>query len=81
MPTFKLFVNDKKIAVVKQKFSLKAKFHVEMLDASYGPDLEIKGDFIGYDLEIYRGDRLVANVSKKYFASRDTYGVEVLPGT
>lgn len=80
MPTFKLLVNDQKVAMIKQKFSLKHKFHVTMLDPKYGLDLDINGDFIGYDLQIYRGDRVVATVSKKFFASRDTYGVEVLPG-
>ena len=46
-----------------------------------GPDdLEMKGSLLDHDFTIWRGDRVVATVSKAWLTLRDTYGVEVAPG-
>jgi uncharacterized protein YxjI len=46
-----------------------------------GPDdLEAEGDFIDHEYQFRRGDRVVATVSKRFFAWTDTYGVEIAPG-
>jgi uncharacterized protein YxjI len=46
-----------------------------------GPDdLEAKGSFLEREYSFRRDDRLVAQVSKKWFSWTDTYGVDVLPG-
>jgi len=69
------------MAVMKQKFTFfSPKFKIEMLDAKFGEDLVAKGDISNYDFVIKRGDNIVATVSKKFFSSRDVYGVEVVPG-
>ena len=45
-----------------------------------GPDLEVQGNILDHEYEIKEGRRKVAQVSKKWFRVRDTYGVEVAPG-
>jgi len=45
-----------------------------------GPDLEVQGNILDHEYEIGEGRRKVAQVSKKWFRLRDTYGVEVAPG-
>ena len=44
-----------------------------------GPDLEVQGNILDHEYEIKDGRRKVAQVSKKWFRVRDTYGVEVAP--
>jgi uncharacterized protein YxjI len=44
-----------------------------------GPDLEVQGNILDHEYEIKEGRRKVAQVSKKWFRVRDTYGVEVAP--
>ena len=48
-----------------------------LIDGERGGDLKVKGDFIGHDFTIERDGDRVAEVSKKWFTLRDTYGVEV----
>jgi uncharacterized protein YxjI len=45
-----------------------------------GPDLEVKGNILDHEYSIGEGRTQVAQVSKKWFRVRDTYGVEVAPG-
>ena len=46
-----------------------------------GPDdLAAEGDFLDYEYSLTRGGRIVATVSKKWFAWADTYAVEVAEG-
>jgi uncharacterized protein YxjI len=44
-----------------------------------GPDLEVQGNILDHEYEIKEGRRKVAQVSKKWFRVRDTYGVEIAP--
>jgi uncharacterized protein YxjI len=44
-----------------------------------GPDLDVQGNILDHEYEIKEGHRKVAQVSKKWFRIRDTYGVEVAP--
>jgi uncharacterized protein YxjI len=44
-----------------------------------GPDLDVQGNILDHEYEIKDGRRKVAQVSKKWFRVRDTYGVEVAP--
>jgi uncharacterized protein YxjI len=44
-----------------------------------GPDLDVQGNILDHEYEIKEGRRKVAQVSKKWFRIRDTYGVEVAP--
>jgi uncharacterized protein YxjI len=45
-----------------------------------GPDLEVKGNILDHEYTIGEGRDKVAEVSKKWFRVRDSYGVEVDPG-
>ena len=50
------------------------------IEVEGGEDLEAKGNIVDHEFEIKRGGDKVAEVSKRWFRVRDTYGVEVLPG-
>ena len=45
-----------------------------------GPDLKVQGNILDHEYTISDGSKKVAEVSKKWFRLRDTYGVEVAPG-
>jgi uncharacterized protein YxjI len=56
---------------------MRDRWKVEIPD---GLDLEISGDILDHEYHIdSEGDR-IAEVSKKWFDIRDTYGVEIYPG-
>lgn len=45
-----------------------------------GPDLEVKGNLLDHEYTIGEGRDKVAEVSKKWFRLRDSYGVAIDPG-
>jgi uncharacterized protein YxjI len=45
-----------------------------------GPDLEVQGNILDHEYTIGEGRDRVAEVSKKWFRLRDTYGVEIDAG-
>jgi uncharacterized protein YxjI len=45
-----------------------------------GPDLEVKGNIVDHEYSIGEGHDKVAEVSKKWFRVRDSYGVSIDPG-
>ena len=45
-----------------------------------GPDLQVQGNILDHEYTIGGGRDKVAEVSKKWFRVRDTYGVEIEPG-
>ena len=45
-----------------------------------GDDMEAKGKIVDHEYKIERGGDRVAEVSKRWFRVRDTYGIEVAPG-
>ena len=45
-----------------------------------GPDLDIQGNFLDHEYTIEEGRNKIAEISKKWFRLRDTYGVEIEPG-
>jgi uncharacterized protein YxjI len=45
-----------------------------------GPDLDIQGNLLDHEYTIEEGRNKIAEVSKKWFRLRDTYGVEIEPG-
>jgi uncharacterized protein YxjI len=59
------------ISPVRDRFSVKL---------SGGPDMDVKGNILDHEYEVHAGRDAVAEVSKKWFRVRDTYGVEVAPG-
>jgi len=56
---------------------LRDRLSVEVAGA---PDMDVKGNLVDHEYEISQGGTKVAEVSKKWFRVRDTYGVEVSPG-
>jgi uncharacterized protein YxjI len=52
------------------------RFSVKVAD---GPDLNVQGNILDHEYKIEEGRDTVAEVSKKWFRVRDTYGVEVAP--
>ena len=49
-------------------------------DLEDGPDLHAQGNFVDHEYTIERDGDKVAEISKRWFRVRDTYGVEVAPG-
>jgi uncharacterized protein YxjI len=45
-----------------------------------GPDLDIQGNLLDHEYTIEEGRNKIAEVSKKWFRLRDSYGVEIEPG-
>jgi uncharacterized protein YxjI len=45
-----------------------------------GPDLDVQGNILDHEYTIEEDRRKVAEVSKKWFRLRDSYGVEIAPG-
>ena len=43
-------------------------------------DMEAKGNIVDHEYKIERGGDKVAEVSKRWFRIRDTYGIEIAPG-
>jgi len=50
------------------------------IDVAEGPDLEAKGNILDHEYTIEANGTKIAEVSKKWFRLRDTYGVEIAPG-
>ena len=59
------------VSPVRDRFTVKIK---------NGPDLEVKGNILDHQYTIGEGRDKVAEVSKKWFRVRDSYGVEIDPG-
>jgi uncharacterized protein YxjI len=45
-----------------------------------GPDLDVQGNILDHEYKIGEGRTKVAEISKKWFRVRDTYGVEIAEG-
>ncbi|HII02620.1 TPA: hypothetical protein HA351_13570 [Methanosarcinaceae archaeon] len=50
------------------------------VDLADGSEMKVQGNILDHEYKIEEGRRKVAEVSKKWFRIRDTYGVEVSPG-
>ena len=71
----KMFV----LATVKKALvGFRDRFSIDVDDDA--PDLLAKGNIVDHEYEIERDGDTVATVSKRWFAVRDTYGVEIAPG-
>jgi uncharacterized protein YxjI len=56
---------------------LRERFSVEV---EGGEDMEAKGNIVDHEYKIERGGDKIAEVSKRWFRIRDTYGIEIAPG-
>ena len=50
------------------------------IDVENGGELSAKGNIVDHEYEIERDGTKVAEISKRWFRVRDTYGIEVAPG-
>ena len=68
-----------RIAMVKKALvtPLRDRWVVKIED---GPDLHVQGNIVDHEYTIERDKDKVAEISKRWFRVRDTYGVEVAPG-
>jgi len=71
--------NGETIAVVKKALinPLRDRWTVKI---GSGSDLSVQGNILDHEYTIEEGRKKVAEVSKKWFRVRDSYGVEVAPG-
>jgi len=67
------------IALIKKAMisPLRERYTISVGD---GPDLEVQGNILDHEYEISSGRDKLAEVSKKWFRVRDTYGVQIEPG-
>ena len=56
---------------------LRDRFDIEL---EAGGELSAKGNIVDHEYEIERDGEKVAEVSKRWFRIRDTYGIEIAPG-
>jgi uncharacterized protein YxjI len=77
--TMQIERGDKPVATVKKALftPLRERFSIAVED---GEDMEAKGNIVDHEYKIDRGGDRVAEVSKRWFRVRDTYGIEVAPG-
>jgi len=70
--------DGKTVATVKKALitPLRDRFVIELAD---GPELTAKGNLVDHEYEIKRDGDTVAEVSKRWFRVRETYGIEVAP--
>ena len=71
--------NGQQIAMVKKALisPIRDRWIVKIKN---GPDLEVHGNVLDHEYSIGEGRDKVAEVSKKWFRLRDTYGVSIDPG-
>ena len=67
------------VATVKKALitPLRDRFSIEL---SGGGELSAKGNIVDHEYEVERDGHKVAEVSKRWFRIRDTYGIEIAPG-
>jgi uncharacterized protein YxjI len=70
--------DGKTVATIKKALvtPLRDRYSIEVED---GPDLEAKGNIVEHEYEFKRDSDKVAEVSKRWFRMRDTYGIEIAP--
>lgn len=70
-------IGDRKAVVKRALVGVRDRFHIEV---DGGDDLKAHGNVVDHEYEIEGSDGTIAQVSKRWFRVRDTYGVEVEPG-
>jgi uncharacterized protein YxjI len=67
------------IATIKKALitPLRDRYAIELKD---GGELSAKGNIVDHEFKIERDGDTVAEISKRWFRIRDTYGIEIAPG-
>ena len=71
--------NGERVAMVKKALITPVRERW-VVKVENGPDLEVHGNILDHEYSIGEGRDKVAEVSKKWFRLRDSYGVEIDPG-
>src|SRR5512136_965743 len=71
--------NGQVIATVKKALvtPLRGRFSVNVTG---GAGMDVDGNILGHEFQITQGGREIAEVSRKWFRVRDSYGVDIQPG-
>jgi uncharacterized protein YxjI len=71
--------HGRRLAMVKKAIisPVRDRWTVKISD---GPDLDVQGNILDHEYDIGEGRDKIAEVSKKWFRIRDTYGVQIEPG-
>jgi uncharacterized protein YxjI len=69
-----IHVGGTEAEVKKAMVGIRDRFNVEV---KHGEDLKVHGNIVDHEYEIERDGHKVAEISKKWFRARDTYGVEI----
>jgi uncharacterized protein YxjI len=75
--TMSIDIGGRSATVKKALVGLRDRYHVEV---DGGEDLKAHGNIVDHEYEIEQGGDKIAEVSKKWFRIRETYGVEIAPG-
>jgi uncharacterized protein YxjI len=77
--TMEIERGGRKVATVKKALvtPLRDRFSIDVED---GEDMEAKGNIVDHEYKIERDGDEIAEVSRRWFRVRDTYGVEIAPG-
>jgi len=77
--TMKIERGGEAVATIKKAMitPLRERFTI---DVQAGGELNAKGNIVDHEYEIERDGRKVAEISKRWFRVRDTYGIEIAPG-
>jgi uncharacterized protein YxjI len=67
------------VATIKKALitPLRDRFSIELAD---GKELRAMGNIVDHEYKIERDGDAVAEVSRRWFRIRDTYGIEIAPG-
>lgn len=77
--TMKVERDRETVATIKKALiaPFRDRFEIELED---GGELNAKGNVVDHEFEIERDGEKVAEVSKRWFRVRETYGIEIAPG-
>jgi uncharacterized protein YxjI len=77
--TMKIERDGVDVATIKKALvtPLRDRFSIELAD---GAELKAKGNIVDHEYKIERDGDTVAEVSKRWFRVRETYGIEIAPG-
>jgi len=77
--TMKIERGGDTVATIKKALvaPLRERFSIELED---GGELSAKGNITDHEYELERDGQKIAEISKRWFRVRDTYGIEIAPG-
>ena len=77
--TMEIERDGRKVATVKKALVTPLRDRIS-IDVEGGDDMEAKGNIVDHEYKIERNGDQVAEISRRWFRVRDSYGVEIAPG-